>query len=763
MIGKNYLRSGSMSAFVLLLMSAGPGLAQVQSAEELDQNTGLGEIVVTAQKRSESVNRVGMSISAIPGDQLVSKGVTDVSQLAKVVPGFVFNNTVYGAAVYTIRGVGFQESSLAASPTVSVYVDEVPIPFSAETLGATLDLERVEVLKGPQGTLYGQNSTGGAINYIAAKPGDSLEVGANGSFSRFNTIDLSGFASGPLAPNLKTRLAVRYLRGDAWQRSVSRPNDRLGRLNQLSGRLLTEWEPTDNLKITVNLNGWRDRSESPGVQLAGFNPAFGFAALPPQVAALTPVPTGDARAADWNANTSFRRDNWFYQGALRADWSLTDDIALTSITSYQRYSRDMAVDTDGTQFKIFDVQENGRIETFFQELRLAGSFGGGHWIVGANYQSDKTRDQFAPVFTESSGAFLGGAFINENRQDMETKAIYANVDYPLIDRLSAQGAIRYTDADRDMTGCSRDTGNGQVAVALNALTGGIFGYAPGGCITLLNSGVPGVASKVLNQENVSWRAGLNYQVDPRTLLYANVSKGYKSGSFPNLVAVVETQLTPVTQESLLAYEAGFKAGLGNFAQINGALFYYDYKNKQIRGLTTTVFGNAETLLNVPKSHVVGFELSGVLRPMEGLTISPSITLVKSQIDGNLTNFDGLGLPNRLTGEAFPNTPKWQGNTDIDYRFHVNDRLGGFLGANISYQTRTNGVLGANPQFNIPGYALVDLRAGVEDPAGLWSVSVWGRNVTNKYHLQTAVFSYDTIVRFAGMPATYGISFKIRYR
>ena len=119
MVGKNYLHGCGMSALVLLLMSAGPGLAQAQLTEELDPNTGLGEIVVTAQKRSESVNRVGMSISAVTGDQLVSKGVTDVSQLAKVVPGFVFNNTLYGAAVYTIRGVGFQESSLAASPTVS--------------------------------------------------------------------------------------------------------------------------------------------------------------------------------------------------------------------------------------------------------------------------------------------------------------------------------------------------------------------------------------------------------------------------------------------------------------------------------------------------------------------------------------------------------------------------------------------------------------------------------------------------------------------
>ena len=144
-----------------------------------------------------------MSISALSGTQLVEKGALDPSQLSKLVPGFESNSNALGTPVYTIRGVGFQDSTLAASPTVTVYQDEVPIPFSSETLGASLDPERLEVLKGPQGTLYGENATGGALNFIAAKPTSVFKAGFDASFGRFNTADVDGFVSGPLTDTPK--------------------------------------------------------------------------------------------------------------------------------------------------------------------------------------------------------------------------------------------------------------------------------------------------------------------------------------------------------------------------------------------------------------------------------------------------------------------------------------------------------------------------------------------------------------------------------
>ena len=149
----------------------------------------IGEVVVTAQKREENINDVGMSIQAATAN-LEKLGITNTEDLQKIVPGFLFTPTYYGTNVYTIRGVGFQDTSLAGNPTVSVYIDEAPLPFSALTNGATLDLQRVEVLKGPQGTLFGENTTGGAINYIANKPEDQFDAGIDATYGRFDDVDI---------------------------------------------------------------------------------------------------------------------------------------------------------------------------------------------------------------------------------------------------------------------------------------------------------------------------------------------------------------------------------------------------------------------------------------------------------------------------------------------------------------------------------------------------------------------------------------------
>ena len=159
---------------------AGPRAAAAADANAqaaTGSDVTVGELVVTAQKREENINNVGMSIQAASGEKLHKLGITNTEDLPKIVPGFLSTPNYYGTNVYTIRGVGFQDTSLAGSPTVSVYLDEMPLPFSALTNGATLDLQRVEVLKGPQGTLFGQNATGGAINYIANKPTDHFEAG----------------------------------------------------------------------------------------------------------------------------------------------------------------------------------------------------------------------------------------------------------------------------------------------------------------------------------------------------------------------------------------------------------------------------------------------------------------------------------------------------------------------------------------------------------------------------------------------------------
>ncbi len=227
-------------------------------AERGAGDTDVGEIIVTANKREQNLSNVGLSISALSGDQLAKQRVGDVSDLAKVTPGLAFAPTANSTPVYTLRGVGFFETTLSAYPDVSTYIDQAPLPLPVMTTLTAFDLERVEVLKGPQGTLFGNNATGGAINFIAAKPTREFAAGADFSYGRFNTFETSGFISGPITSTLRARLAVKMVNGDDWQKSYTRIDggvpagylalgvpagfdkrqDTIGKRDNIAGRLL---------------------------------------------------------------------------------------------------------------------------------------------------------------------------------------------------------------------------------------------------------------------------------------------------------------------------------------------------------------------------------------------------------------------------------------------------------------------------------------------------------------------------------------------
>jgi iron complex outermembrane recepter protein len=745
-------------------------------AQEVEANASpvLEEIVVTAQKRAQSINDVGMSINAATGAQLQELGISDVSQLTKLVTGFNFTETAYGTPVYTIRGVGFQENSLAASPAVSVYVDEIPLPFPAETIAVGLDPERVEVLKGPQGTLYGENSTGGAVNYIAAKPTDHFTTGFTASYGRFNTGNVEAFVSGPITDTLKGRLAVRTIQSSDWQYSYT-SSDTLGAKNLVEARGLLDWQPVEDLEVALTLNVWQDRSDSPAAQVIGIYPQTNLISIP---AGLTnyPLAPGNDRAADWDRGVSFQRHNRFYQAALRLDYKLPDDLTVTSISAHERYTRNQPVDTDGTAYQNFYVGETGWINTTFQELRLSGLLGGrGNWIVGGNYETDDTFDSNLIEFADSSSREAVGlpfsSAINSNHQDIHTTAFYGNVEYPLIEQLTFQAGARYTKADRSFAGCTYDSGDGQLSAVFTSLSSILQGapqapIAPGGCGTLnATTFKPGPVLETLDENNVSWRTGLNWKPTAAMLIYGNVSRGYKAGSFPTLSASSSVQFSPVRQESVVAYEVGFKDSLlDNTLQLNPAVFYYDYDNKQIRGkLADPIFGDLEALVNIPKSHIEGFELSANWRPFQGFDVTPAVTLVRSQIDGNFSNYTPLGTFQNISGEAFPYTPKWSASLDAQYSFPLAGGYRGFVGEITSAASATEGGFGDLPEFKIGSYVLLDLRAGVRSPDDNWTVSLYGHNVTDKYYWTSASHLVDTITRYAGMPATYGVQATYRFQ
>lgn len=936
------------ASLLLLAAAASPAWGQTggrpMQVAAAGASATVGELVVTAQKREENIQNVGMSIKAASGDKLIQLGITDTTSLQKIVPGFEATPNYYGTIVYTIRGVGFQDTSLAGSPTVTVYQDQMPLPFSILTQGATLDLQRVEVLKGPQGTLFGNNATAGAINYIANKPTDSFDTGGDLTVGNFATVNAQGYVSGPLAPNLDARLALQTLNSGAWQKGYAQQTGQeTGGTDFINGRLSLQWKPTSNFTALLTVNGWRDKSFSQVGQLYGLaggrnhamptflldypnaphndqaagwvgcvnnSPFDPIAGQQLGVQYLTPInpngtpasnvgvtpgsnkaPAGytganaesesnnpaDAAVLQGAQPTScipMRRNNDFWSVNLRMDYGLGNGMTVTSLSQYLHFTRDAGVDGAGVPEQDYQSLQIGKIESVYQELRLAGDwFGKGHWVVGGNYEYDNTYDHFLQTYNGSTASptqipfselcfVLGGCTAADfakplvlddtlgptaptDFQVRNTWAIFGSGDYPITPTLDLSAGVRYTDEDNKGRTCGLDGGDGtwslvaeQISNLLEVLNpagylqqtyGGasaahpINGFispmdaylngggkginaGPGGCGTtgpapLFQSVLPFPGSD-LHENNVAWQAGLNWHVRPQAMLYVNISQGYKGGSFPTVAMSSSAQAVPVRQEGLLAYEVGAKTQwFDNQVILNGAFFYYDYKDKQILGAETDpIFGPLAELVNVPNSHVIGFELSGDWAPeaIKGLTLTPSISYQKSRIDnctgprvatgaigcnpnGHFITPDAFSQNVDVTGQAFPSAPEWQVSFDAEYDWTLRDEINAFVGLNVYYESDTHtGFQNPNPPAtpaaysvaltcggpvfcyeptNVPAYALLDLRAGFYK--GPWRFQIWGRNVTNTWYWTAADRINDTILRYTGMPTTYGITLSYR--
>lgn len=882
---QNHLTNQFVISLAMLIGVVGFAPDTARAAEEQSRSGVIEEVIVTAQKREQSINDVGMSIQSATGEKLNDLGITDTADLYKVVTGFSSNVTYYGTAIYTIRGVGFQDTALASGPTVSVYLDQMPLPFAALTQGLILDLQRVEVLKGPQGTLFGQNSTGGAINYIANKPTTEFESGIDFSYGRFNEIDIGGFVSGPISESLGYRLAARSITSDGWQkanvdnpaqdpfwtaagRSYERSDDEWGERDFLSFRGALQWDPSDTLSALLSFSGFRDQSQTQAPQL------YGIASLNPDgdlnpLIANYPRADDNNRSADWgpcvnvsggdpnlvftrgisgvdtflgNLNTTrtdidgnglnlnnrlydncedAERDNDYFNVSLRVDWDLNEDITLTSLTSYGEFDRDQQLESDGTFYQDYESSQDGFLDVFYQEIRLAGTLREtGTWVVGGNYEDTSTWDSFVQTYGISSaiptlGIPLGPTQPN-NRQESQTWAVFGSLEYPLREDLMLQVGARYTDQKRDYRGCGGDAGDGSwsdISEGIQAIlqffndmntfgTLGTVAAGPGGCGSTGPAPnfhpIPSGFTNSLDEDNVSWRVGLNWEATAESLYYFNISQGYKSGSFPTVAAAAALQLEPTKQEDLLAYEIGTKLSFAEGrVQVNAAAFYYDYTDKQIlAAVPDIIFGSLPALVNVPESEVIGAELSVEWYPLEGLRIAPSVSYSKSETKGEFRSFDPFfnpannAPPKDFSGQPFPNAPEFQANLDMQYEWNLNNGIVAFVGLSANFQDETTGFFvdeckdptqpctreksittctGGCPDL-VPNFQgntdliinerlLVDLRAGFETDN--WRVWAWGRNITDKYYWNQVAHVNDVLLRFTGMPRTVGLSVSYR--
>ncbi len=780
------------------------------------------EVIVTAQKRSQKVNDVGMAITAAGSATLKARDIATVSDLTRIEPSFQAQTSENDTPVYTIRGVGYFDQSLAATPTVSIYEGEIPFPLSPMGQGVLLDPERVEILKGPQGTLFGQNATGGAINFVSAKPTSVFAAGIDASVERFGEYKLDGFVSGPLTPTLTARLSASVDEGGDWQDSRTR-SATLGNKDNQFARLLLNWTPTDNVQVNVNLNGWRNDSDNQAPQLEGvwfnspnlispdkltpasanFRPNAAYSnTYPPAIQALVQQPTSptNAQQADWAPGTDPSNGEYFYQDAVRVDYEPSDKVKLTSLSSYEAFDERNTVDQGGVGFPYSEGTINGEAFSLFQELRASGHLfrNRGSWIFGANYQDDGNHEQdyFSPIFV-SPVYNTGGSLFSpvqdapfqfgaRNNVDSHTGSVFVHADYPVLSTVTLNGGIRFTESDQNMVGCS--FGNAAGAVFINEIAGQLSQLFHGRTPTPVSANQcdtigppasfqPGPVYNKLDQSNVPWRAGVEWRPRPNTLLYFDVSRGYKAGTSPALVGTSYTEYRPVTQESLLSYELGEKVTLlDGSVQVNGALFHYDYTNKQELGRVIDplgVFGALETLVNIPKSKEDGAELAIAWRPISGLTLNGSMTYIDSQVTSNFINYSPYVLSAADTvnfkGESFPFTPKWSLQFGGRYEWELARKLLAYVGVDGSYQSDTTAAFGAShaydigaPSLGIRAYPLLNLAVGVESRDRKWLVELYGRNVTNTYYWTTAYWVGDTTLRDAGLPAIYGIRLSYKF-
>ncbi|MDF8333811.1 TonB-dependent receptor [Novosphingobium cyanobacteriorum] len=588
---------------------------------------------------------------------------------------------------------------------------------------------------------------------------------------------MKGHVSGPISDTLSYRVSAQTTQAGDWQKSATR-DATLGQTSFYQGRVQVLWQPSETMRFTVMANAWQDRSDTQAGQVNALVPQNPLNVDATAALLAQPVTVGrNNRIADWDPGVDYRNNNRFYQFALRGEVDLTQTITLTSITSYSNYRQRENRDIDGTPLQVLLVTPYGDLESFSQELRLTGHSGPVKWIVGGNYSRDiGTEFQRYAIRQQTNNAPVGIPLLLADLTTdtrARTYAAFANADFELTSALTATGAIRYTRSNRNFTGCMRDSGDGALAGTLAVIqfvAKGALGLPPGpvplpgNCATLDDNYDAGLTNDRLSESNVSWRTGLKFAPDRDFMVYANVSRGYKSGQFPTILASRSFSFQPVTQEKLTAYEVGTKISLADHkVDVSAAAFYYDYRNKQVRGrYLDPIFFTLEKLDNVPKSDVAGGEIQISMRPAQGLTVN----LAGSYTDAKIRKYvgiDQLGASVDFANTQIPFTSKWQAVADADYRIPVGADHEISIGSTLTYTGKSNAFLGADPVGALKGRTLLDLRAGYGAQDGSWQVFAWGRNVTEARYQNFILRVTDTVIGYAGRPATYGVTLTTKFK
>ena len=722
----------ALLALPIMLGVSAPAFAQ--ASDDSTASTG-GEIVVTAQRREEKAKDVPISLTAISAERLAQGDVNDLSDVAKLTPALRFDNQG-GFAQPTIRGVGTAVSASGSGSNVGIYVDGfyAPNPLTADF--QLLNVTGVTVLKGPQGTLFGRNTTGGAIQVTTGKPSMKPALVAEASYGSFNTQRYQAYGTAGLGEKVAFDIAGLYSKGDGFIHNIVTGSKKDGAYENWSvrtgvlfdfggGSLLLRYTHSDvNDPTSLATNAYVDPTTGAALSTGAIVPGAVVATKPNEVSNTSP--------------TSFtsKVDAFQMTGEI--------DLGFATLTSYTQYRDEQSrsfLDLDSSSIPIFDVDFNITDKIFTQEF-LLNSVGTGpfKWTIGAFYFSDKNR------FTGLNG-YVGGAFaglISKSQTDSESIAVYADATYQLADKLFLTGGLRYSN-EKVKHGAFEV---GPLAVGL--------GLWP-------TTGVNPIPD--ISYDKIDPRVVLRFKPSAASSLYLSYSQGHKAPiENPNGFAV-----TPVNAEKISAYEAGYKyAAKGLSFDISA--YYYDYKDLQVASYN----GTQSLITNAASSRVYGVESQLSYKLSDNFEFNLGAAYLDAKYRRFLTSpiFIQCLLPacgagfgtfpastNDSSGFRMQRSPEFTGN--IGARYSTGLAGGRFaLSGTLAYTSSI--YFDSSQQFIQKGYELLSLRAEWTDSSEHWTIAVYGDNVTNAKYRNQVLAGQTGIQSVWGYPATAGASVRFKF-
>jgi len=719
------------------------GFAMGQSAKTDGSTSILGEITVTAQRKEESVQKAPLSITAFSGAQARELGFTQPTEIAMQTPGLTISSTIGDSnPIFTMRGIGLNDFSANNNPSTSVYIDEVSVPFSPMLGFQIFDMQRIEVLKGPQGTLYGRNTTGGAINFIAAEPTKDLEGFINADVGNYRSARFEGAVGGGISETVSVRASFlideRY-KGYQYNRFT---NSDHGEVDRKSGRILVDWTPTSAVSLLINLHAGRERSDNPYYDFHGFLQNDGTFSHPcTAIAAPNPngctdflgfvEPDGNPYTVSADGPSFLHSDGEGASAKLKVE---LDRFSIVSVTGYDVFQRSLTEDYDATPFVQFNDSYSTHIHAFSQEVRLVSNKSWPfEWIVGAYY----SRDTVVGHTIDLTDA-LGYRFTTDFDQKTTSKSLFAHAVFPVADAVKVRAGVRYTNEEKGYSGGS-DTlvAQGDSFVSVGA--------------TFVDT--------TIKANDVSGELGLDWNLNEQTLLYFTASRGFKSGGFSGGYSGSNAALAAVGPEKVYGLELGSKLSfLSGKVRWNSALYRYDWRDFQARATATLDAVPILRLINAGKANIVGVESDFNWSPIDGLDLA---------LGGNYYFKAEVvdSVDPTLNGNHLVNTPKLTLNGILRYQHSFGSSgFSPYVQVDFNHQGQSYFYITNKPDLAEDSHVVTNAKVGTKLMHDKFDVSFWVKNISDVHYttggFDSGGFTADPL--FWSLPRTYGASFKYTF-